>query len=339
MAAASENCKLPKRTRASLGSAIVLGLLKGKLDSRPSTVYLMTYRRGRCTANCQFCPQARKSSSKADMLSRVTWPAFDTRKIIDSIERAVEHALVKRVCIQALRYPKVFIHLQALVHEINKVGVPISVSCQPNSIDEIRLLADAGAQRIGIALDAASEELFIRVKGVKAAGPYIWRKQFELLGDAVRAFGRGKVSTHLIVGLGETQQEMVNVIQKCVDIGVVPSLFAFTPIRGTAFEKMVQPSVSEYRKIQIARRLVVRGVSDFSKMRFDGIGRLIHFGLDEEELRNFVGDGEVFLTSGCPDCNRPYYNEKPSGPIYNYPRRLTAEEVSEALHQLELDGT
>ncbi len=339
MTTASENSKLPLRTRASLGSAIVLGLLKGKLDSRPSTVYLMTYRRGRCTANCQFCPQARKSSSKADMLSRVTWPVFDTRKIIGSIEGAVKHALVKRVCIQALRYPKVFIHLQLLIRQIKQVDVPISVSCQPNSIGEIRLLADAGAERIGIALDAASEELFIRVKGVKAAGPYIWRKQFELLGDAVRVFGRGKVSTHLIVGLGETEQEMVRIIQKCVDMGVVPSLFAFTPVRGTAFEMMVQPSVPEYRRMQIAKRLVVRGVSNFSEIRFDSKGRLVHFGLDKEELRNFVGDGEVFLTSGCPDCNRPYYNEKPSGPIYNYPRKLTVEEVSEALHQLELDGT
>jgi biotin synthase len=25
------------------------------------------------------------------------------------------------------------------------------------------------------------------------------------------------------------------------------------------------------------------------------------------------------MTSGCPNCNRPYYNETPSGPILNYP--------------------
>jgi len=27
---------------------------------------------------------------------------------------------------------------------------------------------------------------------------------------------------------------------------------------------------------------------------------------------------KVFLTSGCPGCNRPFYNERPSL-IYNYP--------------------
>ena len=28
---------------------------------------------------------------------------------------------------------------------------------------------------------------------------------------------------------------------------------------------------------------------------------------------------EAVLTSGCPGCNRPFYNERPRGPIYNYP--------------------
>ncbi|HDI74230.1 MAG TPA: hypothetical protein ENF57_04430 [Candidatus Korarchaeota archaeon] len=28
---------------------------------------------------------------------------------------------------------------------------------------------------------------------------------------------------------------------------------------------------------------------------------------------------EAFLTSGCPSCNRPFYNERPRGPIYNFP--------------------
>jgi len=44
--------------------------------------------------------------------------------------------------------------------------------------------------------------------------------------------------------------------------------------------------------------------------------------------------GSPFQTSGCPGCNRPYYNEKPSGPIYNYPRSLTREEKTEIKKQL-----
>ncbi len=188
-------------------------------------------------------------------------------------------------------------------------------------------------------MDAASEKLFRRVKGIDARGPYIWERQFELLAEAVRIFGRAGVSTHLIVGLGETEEEMVRTIQKCIDMGVLPALFSFTPIKGTKFGNMTQPAVSDYRRLQIARHLVLHGRSNFSRMHFDDAGRVIDFGVSMKKLRKIVGNGEPFLTSGCPGCNRPYYNEKPSGPIYNYPRRLTADEVSETLHQLELGGT
>jgi lipoyl synthase len=335
----SANVELPAKTRMSLGSAMTLGLAEGRTDCKPSTAYLMTYKRGKCTANCHFCPQARESSSKTDMLSRVTWPAFATRVILTGIESAAKQSLVKRVCVQALNYPQVFTDLQSLIQEIRRFEVPTSVSCQPRSADDIRLLADAGAQRIGIALDAATEKLFNRFKGIDAGGPYVWRRQFELLSDAVRIFGSGRVSTHLMAGLGETERQMVRTLQECVDMDVLPALFAFTPIKGTAMQNTVQPPVSGYRRLQVARDLIVHRLSSFSKMQFGSTGRVVGFGVDKKELRKRVKGGEAFITSGCPDCNRPFYNEKPSGPIYNYPRRLTHVEISETLDQLGMDGT
>ncbi|MFW6117673.1 MAG: radical SAM protein, partial [Thermoproteota archaeon] len=66
--------KIPEKIRVSLGSAIVLNLLNGPLDVPPTTAYLLTYKEGKCTANCGFCPQARSSDGRSDMLSRVSWP-------------------------------------------------------------------------------------------------------------------------------------------------------------------------------------------------------------------------------------------------------------------------
>jgi biotin synthase len=40
------------------------------------------------------------------------------------------------------------------------------------------------------------------------------------------------------------------------------------------------------------------------------------------------------MTSGCPDCDRPYYNEEPKGPLYNFPRRLRDDELSEILNDM-----
>ncbi|MEM3700753.1 MAG: radical SAM protein [Candidatus Bathyarchaeia archaeon] len=329
--------ELPKKIRVSLGSALVLGLLIGKLEAAPTTAYLMTYKKGKCTANCGFCSQARGSSGRSDMLSRVSWPVFSTEKVFNKIDEAVKKGEIKRVCFQALNYPKVFIHLQALIKTIRqKVNAPISVSCQPKNNLNIKVLAEAGAERIGIPLDAASEKLFDIIKGFAAGGPYRWKNQFKLLSEAVHIFGKGKVSTHLIVGLGETEREMIETIQQCVDLGVLPALFAFTPIAGTALESIPQPSIQVYRRIQIARHLIVHGITRCENMHFNGEGCISDFGVDKKTLLQTIQSGEPFLTSGCPNCNRPYYNEKPSGPIYNYPRKISEEELSEIKRQLNL---
>lgn len=329
--------KIPEKVRVSLGSAIVLDLLNGKLDAAPTTAYLMTYRNGKCLANCGFCPQARKSQSRADMLSRVSWPAFATTQVLNGLEKAVEKGEIRRVCIQALNYPEVFTHLQALVQMVSQhVKVPVSVSCQPLNHENIRQLAEVGAERVGIPLDAATEEIFNKVKGKLAGGPYDMKRQTALLEEAVEVFGKGKVSTHLIVGLGETEREMAVRIQKCVDMGVLPALFAFTPVTGTTLENQKQPPIQQYRRIQLARHLIFNKITRVEAMSFDGEGRITSFGVDKETLKRIVYSGEPFLTSGCPNCNRPYYNEKPSGPIYNYPKPLSREETIKAAEELDI---
>jgi biotin synthase-related radical SAM superfamily protein len=331
----SKKTLLPRQIRVSLGSAIILGLLNARLDAAPTTVYLMTYKRGKCNANCGFCPQARESRGRADMLSRVSWPVYPTKLVLNGITLAHEKGDIKRVCLQALNYPEVFTHLEALVKTIfEQTDMPISVSCQPSKRENIRQLADAGAERIGIPLDAAVESVFTRIKGSSAKGPYTWEAQFQMLREALQTFGKGKVSTHLIVGLGETQRQMIKTMQECVDMTVLPALFAFTPIPGTTLASRKRPSIEGYRRIQIARHLIWHGTVRFEDMSFDEQGMLIDFGVDEETLMKVIETGMPFLTSGCADCNRPFYNEKPSGPIYNYPRRLVEDELSDVTRQL-----
>jgi biotin synthase len=327
---------LPKQVRVSLGSAVVLGLAQAKLDALPTTAYLMTYHQQKCTANCAFCPQARTSQTSLDMLSRVSWPLCQIDEVLKGISAAVKSRGIKRVCIQALNYPRVFTDLQALVKAVrNSADVPISVSCQPFDGENIYRLASAGVERIGIPLDAAVKRVFDRIKGADAGGPYSWKKQWQLLRKAREVFGKGRVSTHLIVGIGETEKEMVKAIQRCTDMGVLPALFAFTPVRGTTLGNQKQPTVEQYRRIQVARNLIWHGTTRCGKMSFDQKGAITSFGISNRRLLQVMQTGEPFLTTGCPHCNRPFYNEKPSGPIYNFPRELTPTELSTSKNQLQ----
>ena len=331
-----ETC-LPPKIRVSVGSAMVLELMKGKLDASPTTVYLLTYCEGKCSANCGFCSQARTSTSHADLLSRVTWPTFPTQLVVSKIASAWQKKIIQRVCIQAINYPGVFDDLLVLTTTIvSQANVPVSVSCQPLNELQMKMLAEAGINRVSVALDAATEELFNKVKGALICGPYNWDKQRKTLKEAVQIFGKGLVSTHLIVGLGETECQLIETVQWCVDSGVYPSLFAFTPISGTAFEGLPQPSIASYRRIQLARYLIVSGKTRFKNMKFDDDGRVINFGVSSSLLGKVVESGTPFQTSGCLGCNRPYYNEKPGGPIYNYPRLITPNELKEVEKALEI---
>ncbi|HML03895.1 MAG TPA: radical SAM protein [Candidatus Bathyarchaeia archaeon] len=320
----------PELIRVSVGSAIVLGLVEGRLDALPTTAYLLTYREGKCTANCGFCPQAKSSKSRADMLSRVTWPPFPTMQVVDRIVSVVSENKVKRVCIQALNYPSVFHDVLRLISSIHsRCAIPISISCQPINIDTMKKLAKAGVERIGIPLDAATEEIFDKIKGKKAGGPYVWQRQLKLLEDAVKIFGKKMVSTHLIIGLGETEEDLAKMFQFCVDMGIYPALFALTPISGTALEHSLPPSLSLYRRVQLARYLITLGKVRYENLRFDDHWRIVDFGVSRKKLSEIVESGKPFLTSGCPDCNRPYYNEKPGGSIFNFPQMPSVEEIRE----------
>ena len=69
-------------------------------------------------------------------------------------------------------------------------------------------------------------------------------------------------------------------------------------------------------------------------MQFDTEGKIVGLRVSNESLESIIASGLPFQTSGCPDCNRPYYNEKPSGPIYNYPNKPNKEEIEKIKKQL-----
>jgi biotin synthase len=180
---------------------------------------------------------------------------------------------------------------------------------------------------MSIALDAATEQIFEKTKGTKRGANYTWSKHKNGLQEAVNVFGKGFVSTHLIVGLGETEKQLCQIIQWCVDSGIKPGLFAFTPIKGTLLENNPPPQLSHYRRVQVAHYLLTKKITVIDKIDFDKMEKITGFGVSKQNLIKIIKTGEPFCTSGCPDCNRPYYNEKPRGPFYNYPRPLLPKEV------------
>ncbi len=324
------------KIRVSIGTASVLGLYESKgFKDIPTTCYLMTYKDGHCTANCGFCPQARESGSSIELLSRVSWPVFSFKDFLTKLNYMPPTKRFKRICIQTLNYLQNFQDLIEIVSQIRKrCNIPISIAIPPMGKDNLERLKLLGVDRVGIALDGATPEIFEQVKGKVVRGPYNWSNHIQNLKEALTIFGEGNVTTHLIVGLGETAIAILKMIKELHDLRIRVSLFAFMPIKGTLLENLSQPNLFNFRKIQLGRYLLVSNNRTLKDFTFNNFGEIVKFNLNEKELWQIISNSDAFLTSGCPGCNRPYYTSKPSGPIYNYPRTLLTHEMDEIFKSL-----
>ncbi|MCQ5376921.1 MAG: radical SAM protein [Candidatus Methanomethylicia archaeon] len=302
----------------STGSAAALGLAGYRISTLPTTAYFFLMGEG-CRGKCLFCPQSSKLDARANTVSRVEWPTYDVSSVLNGLSKS---GGIKRACIQCSDEPKIAVRAVELVRGLKGVrDIPISVSIPPIPIEDIESLKGGGVERITIPLDCSNERLIQTIKG-KSMDDLL-----RSLSDAVDVFGRGKVGTHIIAGLGETEREVVMLIDGLFTMGILPSLFAFFPVIGTALGGRAPPSIESYRRLQIARFLVVERGLHSESFEFDQLGNIAKIHVPSEEIKEIVQRGEAFMVAGCPGCNRPYFNERVRGPIYNYPRPLEDADV------------
>ena len=303
--------------RVSLGSAVLLNLTNKKVDCLPTTIYVMTP--GKCVRDCMYCSEAKNSSSLPNMLSRVIWPPFPMNDVIDRIKNGD----FKRLCIQTVNNKISNKVVEKVLKEISTY-IPVSVCINTYSekiIDRIFLL---GAERVGLPIDVANPKLHETIRG----GDFFKKLQFILkMADKYKE----KITTHIIVGLGENDREILSLYDTFTKNGIKVALFAFTPVRGTKLQDLNPPDIVRYRKIQVATKLIEKGIP-LSEFVFeeDRLIKLPKISTDEIKKLN------PFTTRGCPNCNRPYYNEKPKGTMYNYPYKLSEEEWKKEISLLKL---
>jgi lipoyl synthase len=309
--------------RLSQGTAACLGFKKIRMDAAPTTAYLLYG--GRCQMSCAFCLQARGNgaSGTINRLGRITWPPFSQQELLACLPRAAPGGL-KRICIQGVKSAAGNAELLQFVEEVKAVStLPLCVSTWVESEEEVDRLFAAGVERVSIALDAVNPLAYASFKKGSL------QRRSDLLLNCARLWP-GRMSTHIIVGLMETEEECVTLLEKLLQGGIRVALFAFTPLKGTALAAHPAPPLDTYRRIQAAHFLLQKQLISLSDLRFLD-GRIQSFGLPVSLLQDYLQGGAAFQTSGCPDCNRPYYNERPGGVMYNFPRPLTGAEVKEAI--------
>ncbi len=309
------------QVRVSIGSLARLGIARIRAVEEPTTLYMLQYSPGGCLGSCLFCSQAR--GSFPERLSRITWPRVSLGEVLNRLHESP--GVFERLCFQTVLKPGFAWETLCIAKLLTKTGMPVSVAITPVHRGILEELHAAGVERLGVGLDAATPSVAARV-----AKPYPWRIYMEFIRGAVEVFGGGRVHVHLVAGLGETPRDMLRTMKRLYAMGAKVALFRYTPVPGRP--RLPGIGVAEYRALQLARLLLEHGLDPEDYLDFTASP-------PRALRRPPLSPGDVagaFLTSGCPGCNRPFYNESPRGPIYNYPSpRMLSSQLEVVKRQLE----
>lgn len=293
--------------RASYGTLQLLSLKPGGFPFTPKTAFFLIGER--CLGGCLFCPQ---SEGQIGKLSRVTWPEIDEGEAINALPKTS----LDRICLQATKSGASFEAVTTFIHKASRLTkAPISVSMHIENEEQAEELFQSGSDSISLALDTATEELSQKIKNSPLS------PKVNLL-KSIAKLHPHKVTTHLIMGLGETEQELVELARGLISLDVNVSLFAFTPIPGTTLENLPQPEIGRYRKVQAALAQI-RKNHDHEILYENG-------SIKDIGKPDFLEPPD-FQNPGCKGCNRPYYNEKPGGVMYNFPNPPDIDDIKKEL--------
>jgi len=321
--------KSPEYVQTSLAAALSMGLEKGRFKERVKLTglnLLLIYDK-KCAGRCAYCgiSRVRPETKGKKTFIRVKWPVYRLDEVIERTISYPNH--FQRICISMITHSSAVRDTILITKKLKeKIDLPVSLLISPTVIKDKDIFYEfkkAGADMIGVALDAAAPELFDKYRGSGVKGPHKWEKYWEVLRWASDIYGKQKTGIHLISGLGETDREMVDTIYRTHRMGARTHLFSFYPEAGSRLEERATPKLITYRKIQVAAYLINQKGQTPEIISFDSTGAITGFDYDLEEV---VEEGFAFMTSGCPGnddryaaCNRPLANERPSETFRNYP--------------------
>lgn len=140
-------------------------------------------------------------------------------------------------------------------------GLPVQVQIEPpDDFSWFAHLKENGTEALGLHLESFDDEVLARIApGKHAQGRDYYLAAWEA---AVEVFGRGQVSTYLILGLGESRESVVEGCQAAIDRGVYPFVVPLRPSPGSLLAHQVPPSPEYMRDIyeMIAPLLAEAGI-------------------------------------------------------------------------------
>ncbi len=225
------------------GKTIVTGLLEPALSHCPEQAYLTIS--GRCIYDCKFCPVPKLNGEVKvpNEILRLVEEAKSTGRLkaislTSGVEKSSEDEVRKAVeMVKVLRA---------------RYNVPMGVSVYPTDTSSEEL-KQAGATEIKYNVETMDPDIFVRYCPGLSLN-YILKS----LEKAVKIFGKNKVSSNFILGLGERDECVLSGVTRLAEMGVIPILRPISPHPLRKGEVNVErPSAERLLRLARATRKVL----------------------------------------------------------------------------------
>lgn len=137
-----------------------------------------------------------------------------------------------------------------------KVGpsIPIGVSTRIPSEIEMKRLYAAGASEIRLNIEVPNQTLSQKLMPNKSLDEI-----YHCIGIACKVFGRGKVSSNIVLGLGESDQDVINAIRRLAEMGAIATLYPFDPFDNNEFTvpEFSRPSAERLYRLAVAHKEIL----------------------------------------------------------------------------------
>ncbi len=340
----------PDWVRISMASAIALRFRSGRFTRDfdfGGINMLLNYEDG-CRSDCGYCGLARTRPGAYEDKSfiRVEWPLVSTDALVERM--AAHQSKLTRLCISMVTHPFAYRDTCDITGRITaSVSTPLSILVAPPTLNRTKLerFKDLGVDMIGIGLDAVTEQLFRSLRtDVPAGGAGLsWAKYWEVVDDSREIFGPWKVNCHTLVGLGEVDEDLIDLFVHLRDRQIFSYLFCFNPEPDSRMAAHPKSPIRRWRRTQLAKYLIETEGFTRDQFSFDDHGDLV--GLDGAAgvIEHSVASGIPFMTNGCPGaggepgCTRPYGSYRPSEPFRDFPFLPEGADLAAIREEMHLD--
>jgi len=186
---------------------------------------------GSCIFSCRYCSVPRLGGSRKTI--------EEIRGMVESVRHRIGAISITSGVLESIEEEESYV-LEVVKH-LMIYDLPIGVSIYPTDRTPNRLRA-LGVAEVKFNLEAATPELFSKMCPGLNYG-LLW----QVLNRSVQLFGKNRVFSNVIVGLGETDAELETCVKKLTSLGVIPVLRPLNPVADLAGTP--RPSAERLKKI------------------------------------------------------------------------------------------